>query len=129
MLIYSSVDCLHAIVNSSVGSHAPLPIAEHSGESEIGELCVDSRQQAAFIEQNLTSSAVHLENYFISDSPLCPGELLTYSLMKMQLKNFTFTRHYTMVKYEKIVGVVSKICGVQFEPHAIRRFFPRISNN
>ena len=120
---------VHAIVNSSVGSHTSLPVAEHSSEIEIGGLSVDSRQQAAFIEQNPPSSAVHLENYFTSGSPLCPEELLIYSLMKMQFKNSTFTRHHTMVKYEKIAEVVSKICGVQFEPHAIRRFFPRISNN
>ena len=98
---------VHAIVNSSVGSHTPLSVAEHSSEIEIGGLCVDSRQQAAFIEQNLPSSAVNLENYFTSGSPLCPEELLIYSLTKMQFKNSTFTRHHTMVKYEKIAEVVN----------------------
>ena len=108
--------------------HCPMSVAEQSHESIIGGLCEDSRQNDVCDGTSRSSTEI-LEKYFISDSPLCQEELLIYSLMKIQFKTSTFTKHHSISKYMKISEVVLKICGVHFDAMAIRRFFPKVSNN
>ncbi len=55
-----------------------------------------------------------------------------YALMRIQFKKslaFVFSRHHSILQYNRIVEAVSKICGVQFEASSIRRFCLRIANN
>jgi hypothetical protein len=67
-----------------------MSVAEHSGNIPIGGLSGDSREHAECIEKApVPNFAERLENYFISGSPLCPEELLIYSLMKLQFKTYT----------------------------------------
>ncbi|CAB3987148.1 Hypothetical predicted protein, partial [Paramuricea clavata] len=107
-----------------------MSVAEHSSNIPIGGLSGDSREHAECIEKApVPNFAERLENYFISGTPLCPEELLIYSLMKLQFKTYTFNRHHSISQHVKIADVVSTICGAQFEPTSMRRFFPRIANN
>lgn len=113
--------------SQSITTQCPVSVAEQSNEMKIGGLSVDSRDEECVSET--TSSTQHLEIYFVCDSPLCPEELLMYSLMTIQFKTCTFTKHHSMSLYKPIAQVISKVCGVQFDANSIRRFFPRIANN
>lgn len=121
---------VNTVVSSSVRTNCSMSVAEHSSNIPIGGLSGDSREHAECIEKAPAPNfAERLENYFISGTPLCPEELLIYSLMKLQFKTYTFNRHHSISQYVKIADVVSTICGAQFEPASMRRFFPRIANN
>ena len=106
-----------------------MSVAEQSRESIIGELREEDSRDTNSSAELPRSSTKNLEKYFMSGSPLCPEELLIYTLMKIEFKTSTFTKHHSIVKYKRISKVVSKVCGVRFNPSVIRRFFPRISNN
>ena len=101
----------------------PVPINEEIGEISEGyerdNECANVNDQSRF---NATP-------YFLPDSPICPEELLLYSLMKLTFKTCTFTKHHSESQYEPIVHIISKICGVQFACSSVRRYFPRVSNN
>lgn len=101
----------------------PVPINEEIGEISEGyqrdNECVNVNDQSRF----------NAMPYFLPDSPICPEELLLYSLMKLTFKTCTFTKHHSMIRYEPIVHIISKICGVQFASSSVRHYFPRVSNN
>ena len=79
MLVSSSVRT--SMVSSN---NCTMSVAEHSSNIPIGGLSGDSREHPECIEKVLVPNfAERLGNYFISGSPLCPEELLTYSLMKL----------------------------------------------
>jgi hypothetical protein len=118
---------LNTSTGSAVRMHCPKSVAEQSSEVRVGGI-MSTRRENKRAAEKLTSSE-RLEDYFMSGSPLSPVELLMYSLMKIQFKTSTFTKHHSIVQYDKIAEAVSKICGVQFEAMSIRKFFPRISNN
>ena len=108
--------------SSPVRTHCPMSVAGQSNEVIVGGLTsVDSRRDECIADtHNLT---VHLDHYFMPGAPLCTVELLMYSLMKIQFKTFTFSRHHTVDKHKGIVDVIFKICGVQFQASAVRSFF------
>ena len=107
--------------------HRPISVSV-AAYPEISEPIEGCGRNQDFVNQDDLS--VHdLEVYFLGNSPICPEELLLYSLMKFSFKTATFTKHHSSSRYEPIVTVVSKICGVQFSASSVRRFFPRISKN
>ena len=118
---------LNTSTGSAVRMHCPKSVAEQSSKVRVGGIMSTGRENKRAAEK-LTSSE-RLEDYFMSGSPLSPVELLVYSLMKIQFKTSTFTKHHSIVQYDKIAEAVSKICGVQFEAMSIRKFFPGVSNN
>ena len=109
--------------------HCPMSVAEQSSEIKIGTLSGESRHQTNECAEITHNGTEILDRYFMSGSPLCPEELLIYSLMKIQFKTSTFTKHHSISQYKGITDAVSKICGVQFEAGTLRRFFPKISRN
>lgn len=123
-----SMDISMSSYSSPVRTHCPMSVAEQSSEVSVGGLMsVNSRRDECIADTHY--SMVRLDHYFMSGSPLCPVELLMYSLTKIQFKTFTFSRHHSIVQYKKIVDAIFKVFGVQFEANAVRRFFPRISRN
>lgn len=97
-------------------------------EMEIGGLVEGCERDHECISE-LGRFTESLETYVSSGSPLCPEELLLYALMKLCFKTNTFTKHHSILRYESIAFIISKICGVQFAASSIRRFFPRVSKN
>ncbi|CAB4009887.1 Hypothetical predicted protein [Paramuricea clavata] len=124
----SRLTSLNTPYSTCVTMNCPMSVAEQSSEIKIGRLFGDSRQNNECVERTYNSTEF-LEKYFMSGSLLSPVELLVYSLMKIQFKTSTFTKHHSISQYQGITDVVSRICGVQFEPNALRRLFPRISHN
>ncbi len=113
-----SVDISMSSSSSPVRTHCPMPVAEQSSEVSVDRLMpVNSLQDECIVDTH--DSTVRLDDYFMLGSPLCPVELLMYSLMKIQFKTFTFSRHHSMVQYKKIVDAIFKVCGVRFEANAV----------
>ena len=110
-------------------SHCPMSVAEQSTEVIVGGLTsVDSRRGDECIADTNASTAC-LDHFFTSGAPLCPVELLMYSLMKIQFKTYTFSRHHTITQYNGIIEALFRVCGIHFKASSVRRFFPRISKN
>ena len=117
------------VSSSPVRTHCPISVAENSEEIRVGGLMSsDSLRNDGCLDEN-ENLTENIGNYFMSDSPLCPVELLVYSLMRTQFKTSTFNKHHTIEQYTRIVEAVSKICGVQFDASSLRRLFPRISKD
>ena len=89
----------------STTTHLPMSVAEQSSEIKIGGLSGESRQDNECVEKTCYKTEL-LEKYFRSGSPLCPEELLVYSLMKIQFKTSTFTRHHSILQYKRITEAV-----------------------
>ena len=109
-------------------THRPISILMSESE-DVGGLIDGCERSEICLNEVGEESCLNIEPGFLSDSPLCPEELLLYSLMKLSFKTYTFTKHHSTSRYEPIVLIISRICGVQFTTSSIRRFFPRVSNN
>ena len=64
-----------------------------------------------------------------NDTPLTTDELLLYALMITSFPTETFSKKYSVEKYERVVEGIHRVNGVHYSSQSVRNYFYRVCRN
>ena len=114
----------HLIDTSPPVSHIPCT-PSCATPNEASSLYVDDRRE----HEAVSLERKPLSNINENDTPLTTDELLLYALLITSFPTETFSKKYSVEKYERVVEGIHRVNGVHYSSQSVRNYFYRVRRN